>query len=379
MAFHEDITRLRSLTGEKWTHYPHDVIPAWVADMDFPPAPEVVDAVQELAKRGDFGYNSHATDKIPHVFARRQHDRFGWDVDVDKVKLFCDVVQVIELALWLYTNPGDGVVLLTPIYPPFYNAVKRSKCRVVDVALEGPAWEIDADRLEAAIDKGTRVILLCNPHNPTGRVFSKAELETVADVAQRHDLLVISDEIWGDLVYSSARHTPFASLSQDAADRSVVVTAASKAFNIAGLRCATAFIGHEGVRAAIEDLPPHLVGAVGSPGAEATLVAWTQGDAWLEGALARLQANRDRIAARLKSELPGVGFSLPEATYLAWLDFSSLDLGENPAHALRKKGRVALSTGQDFGLAGGSFARLNFATTQEILEEILDRIIEAAS
>jgi len=372
-----DLKRLRSLTGIKWNHYPDDVLPAWVADMDLPPAPVCVDAVRALLDRGDLGYNFAAAARIPEVFARRQEKRFGWTPNVENARLFCDVLQAVELALWAHTKPGDGVVLLTPVYHPFYTAIEAAKCRLIDVPLDGPAWELDAERLEAAIDATTRAVLICNPHNPTGHALRAQELGALAEIAERHDLLVISDEIWSDLVFAPAHHIPFASVSPEAAARTVTITAASKAFNLAGLCCAVGHLGHEGVGAAFRALPPHLLGAVGSPGAEATLAAWTLGDEWLDATRALLHANRDHLAARLARELPEVGLDVPDATYLAWLDFRALGLGDDPAAALLEKVRVGLSPGLQFGEAGAGFARLNFATTRELLDEIVDRIATA--
>ena len=377
MTHETDVARLRSLTCIKWNHYPDDVLPAWVADMDLPPAPVAVDAVRALLDRGDLGYNFAAASRIPDVFARRQNERFGWSPDVESTRLFCDVLQAVELALWAHTKPGDGVVLLTPVYHPFYAAIETAKCRLVDVPLDDPSWELDAERLEAAIDATTRVVLLCNPHNPTGHALRVEELRALADIAERHDLLVISDEIWSDLVFAPARHIPFASVSPEAAARTVTITAASKAFNLAGMCCAVGHLGHEGVAAAVGALPRHLLGAVSSPGAEATLAAWTLGDEWLETTNTQLRANRDHLAARLARELPEVGLTTPEATYLAWLDFTALGLGDDPAGALLDTARVALSGGLQFGAAGAGFARLNFATTRTLLDEIIDRLVAA--
>ena len=377
MTHAEDLARLRSLTGVKWTYYADDVIPAWVADMDLPPAPVCVDAVRALLDRGDLGYSFAAASRIPEVFAERQTRLYGWSPDAERTRLFCDVVQAVEVALWAHTEPGDGVVLLTPVYHPFYGAIDATRCRLIDVPLGGPTWPLDVERLEAAIDATTRVLLLCNPHNPTGRSFGADELSALADVAERHDLLVISDEIWADLTYPPARHIPFASISPAAASRAVTVTAASKAFNLAGLCCAVGNLGHDGVSNTIAALPHHLFGAVSSPGAEATLAAWTLGDQWLETTRAHLQANRDHLAARLARELPEVGLTTPEATYLAWLDFTALGLGDDPAGALLDTARVALSGGLQFGAAGAGFARLNFATTRTLLDEIIDRLVAA--
>jgi len=367
--------RLRSLTCIKWSRYDEDVIPAWVADMDLEPALAVVRAVGSLAERADFGYNFAAASRLPEVFSAWELERHGWRPDPEHVRVFCDVMQAVETALWLHTEPGDGVVLFTPVYHPFYPAVTSTSRRIVECPLDPEGWRIDPERLGAAVDSGTRAILLCNPHNPTGRVFDAEELGAIAEVAERHDLLVISDEIWGDLVYEGARHVPLASLGEEIAKRTVTVSAASKAFNIAGLHCAVAHVGHAGVRGAIAELPRHLLGAVGSPGAEATVAAWTQAGPWLGDVLALLARQRKHLAERLSAELPAVRMQAPEATYLAWLDFREAGLGDDPAAPILERGRTALSSGRDFGTAGAGFARLNFATSRAILDQIVDRIV----
>jgi cystathionine beta-lyase len=373
----EDLERLRSLTCIKWNHFDEDVIPAWVADMDIPPAPVAVDAVRALVDRGDFGYTWAAASKVPGAFAAWQDRHHGWLPPEDELRLFCDVVQAVETSVWLRTKPGDGVVVFTPVYPPFLGTVKAMDRRIVECPLGPDGWRLDADLLASVIDPTTKVILTCNPHNPTGHVFTRDELEAIARVAEEHDLLVVSDEIWSDLLHPGFTHIPFPTLGEDAARRSVTVSAASKAFNLAGLRCSVAHLGHPGVAAAVKALPSHVLGAVSSPGAEASLAAWTRGDAWLEGTRTFLTAQRDHLAARLAAELPAVGFSLPDATYLAWLDFRPLGLGDKPAAELLDRARVGLSDGTDFGAGGAGFARLNFATTRPILDEIVDRMVRA--
>jgi len=373
-----DIERLRSLSCIKWSRYDNDVIPAWVADMDLAPAPVAVEAVASLAACGDFGYNFSAAMRLPEAFSAWEERRHGWAPDPEKIRVFCDVMQAVETVLWLHTEPGDGVVLFTPVYHPFYPAITSTGRRIVPVALDdAPGWRLDPDRLSAAIDSGTRAILLCNPQNPLGRVLDAEELGAIAAVAEKHDLLVVSDEIWCDLVHPGAVHVPMASIGDDIASRTVTISAASKAFNIAGLHCAVAHIGHAGVQAALEKLPRHLLGAVGSPGAEATLAAWTAGEPWLEEVRAHLTSQRDHLTGRLATELPSLGFTPPEATYLAWLDLRAFDLGDDPAKAILERGRVALSSGLDFGEAGAGWARLNFATSREILDEIVNRIVSA--
>jgi cysteine-S-conjugate beta-lyase len=375
-----EIDRLRSLTCAKWTWHEADVIPAWVADMDLPPAPVAVEAVRALVDRGDFGYNMAAECRLAEAFAEWQEANHGWRPDTERVRVFCDVMQAVEVAVWLQTQPGDGVVVFTPVYPPFLGTVSKSGRRIVECPLDpAEGWRLDPERLSAVVDRGTTAILLCNPHNPTGRAFSREELTAIAEVAERHDLLVISDEIWADLRHPGATHIPMALISEEVAARTLTINAASKSFNVAGLRCAVAHLGHAGLAQSIASVPSHVFGAVSSLGAEATLAAWTAGAPWLAETRVHLTAQRDHLATRLAEEVPAIGFASPEATYLAWLDFRELGLGDDPAKRLLESARVALSSGLDFGPRGAGFARLNFATTREILDVILDRVIEAMS
>lgn len=369
------LDQLRQLTGVKWTRDDPDVLPAWVADMDVCPPDGILEALETLVARRDFGYNRRATTLIPETFAEWQAEHHGWRPDPADVRIFCDVLHAIDVALWMHTEPGDGVVLLTPIYPPFLKALDGGGRRMVDVPLDPDGWRLDGERLRAAIDDRTRVILICNPHNPTGRVFDDDELETIGRVAIDHDLLVLSDEVWADLLHPGATHRPLSSLSPEIAARTMTISSASKAFNLAGLRCAVAHMGHRGLADAIEALPGHLLGAVSTPGAEAMLAAWTTGDPWLASLRDHLTARRNQLADRLARDLPSVGFQSPQATYLAWLDFRALGLGANPVEPLLAQGRVALSPGPDFGPRGDGFARLNFATSEVILDEIVDRVV----
>jgi cystathionine beta-lyase len=353
--------------------------------MDLPPAPPVAAALRNLVGRGDFGYNMQAVSALPEVFAAWYGSRHGWRPDPAHVRVFTDVLQAVDLALWLGTGPGDGVVLFTPVYPPFFGCIEAIGRRVVDCPLEVPALWVERDALDDAIDRAaasgitTRAILLCNPHNPTGRVFGAHELAAVAEVARERDLLIISDEIWADVVFSDdyVWHVPIAAGFPYVAERTVTVTAASKAFNLAGLRCAVAHIGDERITAKMAELPGHLLGAVSTPGAVATHAAWTEGGPWLAETVAFLESQRDHLLARLAAELPKVRAYPPGSTYLAWLDFRECGLGDDPAAQLLKQARVALGSGPDFGEHGRGFARLNFATTRGLLDEAIDRIVRA--
>jgi putative C-S lyase len=371
------VERLCALNGIKWGWHGPDVLAAWVADMDIPPAPVAVDAVRALADKGDFGYSMAAERALPEAFVRWQHESHGWQPAEKDVRVVCDVMQGVETSLWLHTSPGDGVVVFTPIYPPLLGAVTKSGRRLIECPLDPDGWKLDPERLESVLAEGAKAVLLCNPHNPTGRAFRRDELLAVLDAAEKHDLLVISDEIWADLVHPGSTHVPFAMLSEDAAKRTVTTTAASKSFNLAGLRCAVMHLGHKGVRRAMRGVPAHVFGAVGSPGAAATLAAWNDGRPWLDATKILLTAQRDHLAARIGSELPEAGFKLPEATYLAWIDFRRFGVGDEPSKMLLETARVALSSGLDFGDRGAGFARLNFATSQVVLDAVIDRMVAA--
>ncbi len=360
-------------SGVKWTRYGDDVLAAWVADMDFDPPPAVTDALRQMIDRGDLGYRL-AADELAPTYADWQERHHGWRPDEERIRCFTSALHAIDAVLWATTEPGDGVVVFTPIYFPFLDTIETSGRRRVDVPLDPDGWRIDPERLAAAIDPTTRLVLFCQPHNPTGRVFDEAEVAAVADVAERHDLVVVSDEIWCDLAFDR-RHRPLALAGDRFAGRLVTIGSASKSFNLAGLRCAVAHVDHEPVERALSAMPTHLLGASSTLGVAGTLAAWREGEPWLAWVRDEIVARRDRLARRLAAELPEVGFDPPEATYLAWLDFGATGLADNPSYRLVKEAGVALSEGATFGEQGRPFARLNFATSAAILDEIVDRIV----
>lgn len=372
-------SELRRLTGIKWTRHPDDVLAAWVADMDLAPPDFAMQAVRDLADRGDFGYNLTAVEQLPQAFSDWQDRYHGWRPEVEKITVFNDVLHAISHSIWMHTKPGDGIVLFTPIYPPFIKAVEGSGRRIIDVQLDRDGWRLDPERLAAAIDDTTSAVLLCSPHNPSGRVFDQQEREAIAKVVAERDLLLISDEVWGDLTHPGHDHVPMATVSDEVAQRMITISSASKAFNLAGLRFALAHIGSPSLARQFDELPPHFLGAVGSPGAEASLRCWTEGHEWLADTKAFLTARRDQLAARVAADLPGVRFQLPEATYLAWLDFSALELDDEPREWLFNHAKVALSPGPDFGQHGDGFVRINTATSPEMLDRVVDRIAEAVN
>ena len=372
-----DLEALRRRRGEKWTVYPPDVLPAWVADMDFPVPEPIRRMLLRSVERSDLGYPLDPGETgLREAFADRMQARFGWSVDPARVDVLTDVVQAIYVGLEVFSEPDEGVVIQTPIYPPFLGAVWETRRRLVANPLaEGrDRYELDLDGLRRAAIPSTRILLLCNPHNPSGRVFTRPELEALAEIALAHDWVVISDEIHEDLVFPGHRHIPFATLAPEVEARTVTLTSATKAFSIAGLRCAVAAFGSESLQTRFRSIPRHVRGGIGTLGIEATLAAWRHGQTWLDRVMAHLQRNRDHLAAFIHEQWPAVRHFPPEATYLSWLDFRALDLEGGPHQFFLDRARVGLSNGTRFGSEGEGFVRVNFATSRPILDEILSRM-----
>jgi cystathionine beta-lyase len=372
-----DTSDLRARTGEKWHHYDSDVLAAWVADMDFPIAEPLQALLQQTADRTDVGYPINPSPEgLPTVFAERAAERWGWAIDPPRIEVITDVVQGMYVAIETLSEPGDRMIVQTPIYPPFLKAVRELKRELLDAELvRGESrYEIDFDALRKAADGRTRMLLLCNPHNPTGRVFDRTELEGLAEIVLEHDLYVMSDEIHSDLVYAPHEHIPFATLGPEVEARTVTLTSATKAFNIAGLRCAVAVFGSDELRRRFRSIPPAILGGLGSLGLAATRIAWQECDDWLQAVRAQLAENRDFVASFVRDRLPGVRHLPPEATYLAWLDCNDLGLEPNPFRHFLDRARVALSEGPRFGPPGRGFVRLNFATNPAVLTQILERM-----
>lgn len=375
---HLDLSTLTKRPGAKWAlATAHGALPSWVADMDFPVAGPIRDALVE-AVHSDLGYpawdDGVSANPLVDAFVERMTTRYGYTPQPAHVRVFTELIQALQAVLHVATQPGDAVVMHTPAYPPFVETLEAMGRRLVPIPMVDTenGWSFDVDRLAADVAQHRcRALILVNPHNPTGRVFTRAELTALAEVAQRHDLLVIADEIHAELVYEPHRHVPFAALAPDLAARTVTLTSASKAFNLAGLRCSVADVAPAAVRAGLDALPPLLLGQPSSLGVLGTLAAWQHGEPWLTAVRALLDRNRHIVAAALP---PGVRHHLPEATYLAWLDWRALGLGDDPAAALLTGNRVMLGRGPNFGPGGQGFARLNFATSEAILTEILRRL-----
>lgn len=368
---------LRARGGTKWTKHDEDVLAAWVADMDFPVAEPIRRTLIAAVERSALGY-APATqqEELFAACARWLERRYGWATNPIQYAILCDVVQGIHTALHTLTEPGDGVIVQGPIYPPFLTSIELQGRRVIDNRLTDPtgAAALDLDELRRqAADPRTTLLLLCNPHNPTGRVYTRAELEGIAQIAIDHDLTVLSDEIWMDIIYPGHRHIPFQALGPEIAARTVTMTSATKSFNLGGMRCAVAIFGSPALQERFDRLPSRIRGTANTLAVLATIAAWDECEGWFDAALGRLDANRLQVIEFMRTRLPEVKQRPPEGTFVTWLDFSAYQLELPAADYLLNRARVALNDGAAFGGDAGC-ARLNFATSPAILSEICERI-----
>lgn len=372
-----DEAALRRRQSAKWRHYAPDVLPAWVAEMDFPLATPIRRALHEAIEADDTGYACAAG--LGEDFAAWARATWGWHVAPSDVHLVADVVTGISEILRVATNVGDGVVIEPPVYPPFAATIRGLGRRVVPAPLStaggGPSPDLEA--IERAYANGARAHVLCSPHNPTGLVYPPAMLASIADLADAHGVLVLADEIHAALTLPGATHLPFPLVSEAARRRSVVLTSASKAWNVAGLKAAVIVACDEAPRAVLAKLSPGMPYHAGHFGVLASRAAFRHGGEWLSDVVAILDRNRKALREFLSVELPEVGYSAPQAGYLAWLDCRALGLGPDPARVFLERGRVALSSGPTFGVEGAGFARLNFATPLRLLEQAVRRMKES--
>ena len=366
---------LRRRTSIKWREHPADVLPLWVAEMDVRLAEPISEALSRAVLDGDTGY-PHGT-AYAEAFAGFAADRWDWrTVDPGVVADAADVMTGIAEVLRLVSGPGDAVVINPPVYPPFAGFTEHAGREVVDAPL-GADGRLDLDALEAAFVRagaGARSVtyLLCNPHNPTAVAHRRDELAAVAAIAARHRVRVVVDEIHGPLVRSG--FVPY--LSVDGTDDAVVVTSASKAFNLAGAKAALIIPG-PGAAADVSSLPEVVSHGPSHLGVLSHTVALREGRDWLDDLQADLTDNRALLAGLLAEQLPGVRWNQGTATYLAWLDCRALGLGDDPAVTFLESGRVALNSGVPFGVGGAGHVRLNYATTPEILAEAVSRMAAA--
>ena len=377
------LAELQTHRSEKWRAFPHEILPLPVAEMDFPVAQPIRDAIIQMVDKSDLGYLG----SIPEMgasfsgFAKR---RWQWDVEPTFVRVATDVgVAIVEL-LRVFTNPSDKVLISSPIYQNFYTWIKETKVTMIDVPYikdssteDGTGWRHDWDGIEKAYQSGIKVHLLCSPHNPLGKVYSKEDLLRIVALAKKNNVIVISDEIHAPLTFKEQPFTPFLSLGSDAAEVGISVTAASKGWNIAGLKCAIIVSQSPKMHEKLNELAPAMHYRASLIGAFATVAAFEKGDEWLDSALVLMDQNRNLVANLISSRIPAIGYNLPHCSYLAWLDLSQLNLREDPCAALVERAKVAFNPGHIYGALGKDYARLNFATSPEIITEAIDRIARA--
>ena len=369
----EDLRRRKSF---KWRAFPGDVLPAFVAEMDFDFAEPIKNAIREALDTNDCGYPDKG--ELGDAFAGFASARLGWAADPAMVVPIPDVMTGIVEALTALTPPGSAVALSPPVYPPFFFRLRLADRRLAQAPLrnDNGRYDLDLDALDRTLAADdVRAYLLCSPHNPVGRVWSRDQLVAVADLCARHDVPLLVDEIHAPLVLPGASFVPFLSLDHPITERTIVFTSATKGWNIPGVKCGVAVAGSPALAATLEERWDALLAA--QLGVVASAAAFTSARPWLDAMLAQIDHNRTLLTRLLAESLPGVGYVPPEASFLTWLDCRCLGLGDDPAAAFLERGRVALSPGPDFGDQGRGYARLNIGTSPALIGEAVKRMAAA--
>ncbi len=388
MTYHFD-ERLprRGTYSEKWDlgrelFGDPDVLPLWVADMDFRCAPAIVEAVTERAKHGIYGYTSRPKEYLDAITGWMER-RHGWKVDASWLTDTPGVVPALGVAVQVLTEPGDQVILQSPVYNPFYDVIRNNGREIAEnpLILENGHYRMDYVQLESLMQSGAKLMLLCSPHNPGGRVWTREELERLGELCLKYDVKVVSDEIHGDLVFADHRHVPFASLSEAHAGITITCAAPSKTFNIPGLSTAYTLISNVAIRKSFaERIKTLAIGSLNYFGPSATIAAYTQSEDWLDAVLDYIRANRDFAIAYLATHLPAAAPILSEGTYLLWVDCRAL--GWNKAQIkqmMYKEAKIAFTEGSVYGQNGEGFLRINLACPRSLLQEALERFCTAAA
>jgi cystathionine beta-lyase len=382
--FDQPIDR-RRFKGMKWHQFDEDVLPLWVADMDFRSPDPVIRALHERVEHGVFGYGSDPLE-LREVVVDRLQRLYGWQVSPEALVFVPGVVSGFNLVCHAMATPGDGVLIQTPAFYPILEAPAGASMTNDEMELTlrpDGRYEIDFDLFEHTITDRTRTFILCNPHNPVGRVFRREELEQMAEICLRHNIIICSDEIHCDLLFQGSHHLPIATLAPEIANQTITLMAPSKTFNVPGLKCSVAIVQNPELMKKLESTHSGLIqhGALGLGvnvmGYVAAVAAYRDGQPWLDELLAYLEANLDLLHEYVETHLPGVSMSRPEATYLAWLSCREAGIPGNPHEFFLNEARVALSDGAIFGQGGEGFVRLNFGCQRSTLAEALDKMREA--
>lgn len=377
--FDQHIER-RGSDSIKWSRHDDDVLPMWVADMDFAAAEPVSRLLRARVEEGVFGYG-RAIPELLEVICGRLRRLYDWEVTPDAIVFFPGLVSALNVACLAIGHQGDGVLLQPPVYFPFLDAVtnqgRSQQHSPLTRSVDGGSiyYDVDYDALEEVISARTRLFLLSNPHNPTGQMYGRYDLERMADICMRHDLVICSDEIHCELLLDGQHHQPIATLSPEIAERCITLMAPSKTFNLAGLSCGFAIIQNHNLRSRLEaarvGMVPRAVNVMGYVGA---LAALRDGDEWLGQLLPYLAANRDYLVEYITEYMPAILSTRPQATYLAWLDCNLAGIDGNPREFFLDRAKVALNDGEPFGPGGKGFVRINFACPRSTLTEAVERM-----
>ncbi|MBR1661785.1 MAG: pyridoxal phosphate-dependent aminotransferase [Acidaminococcaceae bacterium] len=362
--------------------YPADILPLWVADMDFPTAQPVIEAVQKRTAHGIFGYSEADPERLYRVLEQWFRERHNWQIQKDWLLQTPGVVFALAMAVKAFTEPGDAVLIQQPVYYPFSEVILDNGRRRVssDLVLKGGRYEIDfADFEQKIIENDVKLFLLCSPHNPAGRVWTREELKTVAAICRKHNVIVVADEIHEDFVWTERPHIPYASLGEEVAENAVICTSPSKTFNLAGLQVSNIFIPDYALRRKFK----HEINGAGysqlnTLGLVACEAAYQQGIPWLEAVKQYLRENINFTKAFLQQHIPQIKLIEPEGTYLLWLDCRGLGLTNAELEELIvHKAGLWLDSGAIFGTAGKGFQRINAACPRSVLQEALERMKKA--
>lgn len=374
------LDELRTHKSDKWRTFPAQVLPLPVAEMDFKVAEPIRKVLLEMVLHSDLGYLGPIPE-IGEAFAAFASARFGWSPDPLQLRIAADVGVGIVETLRVITKPGDSILINSPVYPNFTTWSEETHLQVVDVPLarseheiDGNNWHLNWEGIEAAYRSGIKVHLICNPHNPLGRVYTRDELTRLAELASDNGVIVISDEIHAPLTFSEQPFTAFLSLSDQARSVGITVTAASKGWNIAGLKCAIIITEDKILHERLNAIAPATHYRASILGAFATVAAFRDGGPWLGALLLQLDSNRKLVQELIDKKLPGAIAHIPHSSYLSWIDLTAYNLGEDPAGFLVTHAQTAFVPGVKFGKEFSQFVRLNFATSPEIIEEAFNRI-----
>ncbi len=374
------VTMIRARGSYKWTAPGPDGLGAAVAEMDFGAAPAILDALAALSADANFGYLSPVlAGDLAAATAEFQRRRYGWAVDSALVHHVPDVIKALEIAITRFSRPGSPVILPTPAYMPFLSVPGFLGREIIQVRMldNGGFFTFDLDAIEDAFRAGGHLLIFCNPYNPLGRVFTRAEITELTDVVDRHGGRVFADEIHAPLVYPGLRHIAYAATSETAAAHALTATSASKAWNLPGLKCAQVILSSESDQQAWEEMGFFAAHGASNPGVVANIAAYRDGEAWLEEVLAYLDDSRRLLARLLKRHLPQARYRPPDGTYLAWLDCTAMDLPGSPGALVTDRAHVTVIDGPAFGDGGPGAFRLNFATPRPILTEMVERVAAA--